>query len=194
METNLFTSVKKAIKYWWVSLLVGIIALILGIFCLFTPFSTFAALTILFVASFLVGGIAEIVFAISNRETLNGWGWTLAMGIIDIIFAVILMANMELAPLMLCYLIAFWMLIQSIWGIGMACDLQPVKHSGWGWLLALSILGVLASILLLFQPAVAGLFAAYIISFALLTYGIMRIYIAFKLKSMHKYLPENNDN
>lgn len=193
MENYLLSSFKKAVKHWWVSLLIGIIAVIVGLFCMFTPFTTFAALTILFVVSFFVGGICEIVFAISNKNIMRNWGWTLAMGIIDLIFAIILLANMELAPIMLCYLIAFWMLIQSIWGIGMAFDLQPVQNSGWGWLLALSILGVFASILLLFQPAVAGLFAAYILSFSFLFYGIFRIYLAFRLKSMHKYLPKDND-
>jgi len=98
---------------------------------------------------------------------------------------------MELAPLMLCYLIAFWIMLQSMWGIGISFDLQSLKESGWGWLLALSILGVFASVLLLFQPQVAGLFAAYIISFGFIVYGILRIYLAFRLKSLNKYLSDD---
>jgi len=193
MENHLLSSFKKAIKHWWVSLLVGIIAIALGIWCMFTPLTTFAALTIVFVVSFFVGGISEIAFSLANKDSMKNWGWTLAVGIIDLIFAIILLANMELAPLMLCYLIAFWIMLQAIWGIGMSLDLQAIKNSGWGWLLALSILGLFASFLLLFQPAVAGLFAAYIIAFAFLAYGILRIYLAFRLKSLEKYLPKDGE-
>ncbi|QIK54129.1 HdeD family acid-resistance protein [Dysgonomonas sp. HDW5A] len=193
MENHLLSTFKRAVKNWWISLLVGIVAVVVGFICMFTPFATFAAITLLFVFSFFVGGISEIVFALSNKNVIHNWGWTLAMGIIDLLFAVFLLANLDIAPLMLCYFIAFWILIQSIWGIGMAFDLQSVRNSGWGWVLALSILSVFASIILLFQPAIAGLFAAYIISFAFIFYGILRIFLAFKLKTLVKYLPKDHD-
>lgn len=191
MDNFLLSSYKKAVKNWWVSLVIGVIAIILGMICMFTPLATFATLSFLFVISFLIGGIAEIAFAVTNRASLSNWGWTLAIGIIDIIFAFILLANPMLAPFMLCYLIACWILIQSIWGIGMAVDLKDVPESGWGWLLALSILGVLASILLLLQPAIVGLFAAYFVAFGFLAYGVLRIYMAFRLKACKKYFTDD---
>lgn len=192
MKNHLLSSFQKAIKHWWVSLIVGIVALVLGIICMFTPLATFAALTFVFVISFFIGGISEIAFAITNRDSMRNWGWTLAMGIIDLIFAIILLNNMSLAPLMLCYLVAFWILLQSMWGVGMSSDLQSFKGSGWGWLLALSILGIIAAILLLFQPEVAGIFAVYIVAFAFIAYGILRIYLSYRLKSLEKYLPEED--
>lgn len=193
MENHLLSSIKRAVKNWWVSLLVGIIAVLLGTWCLFTPLTTFVALTLIFVICFFIGGISEIVFAVSNRNVLRNWGWSLAMGIIDFIFAIVLLSNMEIAPILFCYLIAFWILIQSIWAVGMSLDLQQYKGIGWGWLLALSILGILFALVLLFQPAIAGLFAAYIIAFSFLSYGIFRIYLAFRLKSLHKYLPKEDN-
>jgi len=191
MENPMFSSLKKAVKNWWVSLLVGIIALVLGIWCLVTPLTTFIALTFVFVIAFLISGISEIVFAVTNRDSLKNWGWSLALGIIELVFAIFLLANMAITPLVFSYFIAFWVLIQAIWGIGIAMDLKNYSNSGWGWLLALSILGVIIAILLLFQPLVAGISAAIIISFGFLAYGILRIYMAFRLKSLHKYLPED---
>lgn len=193
MRNHLLSSFKSAAKNWWISLLVGIIALIVGTICMLTPFETFTAITLVFVFSFFVGGISEIIFAVTNNKVIDNWGWTFAKGIIDLLFGVLLVCNLGLAPIMLCYLIAFWILLQSIWGIGMALDLQSIKNSGWGWILVLSILSVFASILLLFQPAVAGLFAAYIISFAFIFYGFLRIFLAFRLKNIAKYLPKDED-
>lgn len=193
MNKHLLSSFRSNVKHWWISLIVGIIAVALGLACLFTPILAFATLSLLFVISFFIGGISDIAFAIANRYTLKNWGWILAVGIINLIFATILVTNPLLAPLILSYLIAFWLLLQSIWGLGMSFDLQSVRGSGWGWFLALSILGVLASLLLLFRPEVAALFTVYILSMGLFCYGIFRIYLSIRLKSLEKYLPEEED-
>jgi uncharacterized membrane protein HdeD (DUF308 family) len=189
---SLLSAFKKAIKNWWISLLVGAISIILGIICMFTPLATFATLSLIFVISFFCSGVLEVVFAITNREGISNWGWTLAMGIIDVIFGIILLNNMQLVPLMLCYLIAFRIMLQSMWGVGMSLDLQTLKVSGWGWLLALSVLGIFTAIILLFQPVVAGLFAVYIISFGFVSYGVLRVYLSLKLKTLNKYLPKED--
>ncbi len=183
---DLIYEVKRAVKSWWLSIVIGILALIVGIWSLFTPFETFAVLTLLFVIIFLVQGILEIIFSISNRQTLHGWGWTLALGIVDVIFSIILMMNMALTPLVFSYVIAFWLLFRSIWGISVAIDFRGFKDSGWGWLLAFSILGVLLSCIMFFMPGLAATFAIYLVGFALITYGIFRIYLGVRLKNLGK--------
>lgn len=188
MEKNLLSRIQKNAKNWWISLLIGIISLLLGIWCLFTPLETFAALSIVFTISFFAGGLMEIIFALSNTQTMKNWGWTLAMGIIDLIFGFILISNPIMAPVLLACLIAFWLLFQAIWGIGISIDLKSVEGSEWGWLLALSIIGVFAAFLLIFRPEITALFTAYIVSFGFIFYGIFRIYLSLKLKSIEKHL------
>lgn len=188
MDNRLQSSFRGAVKNWWVSLLIGILAAILGIWCIFTPLSTFLAMTILFVVSFFVGGIFEIIFALTNMNTMRNWGWTLVIGIIDVVFGVILMSNMLISADVLMFLIAFWIIFQAIWGIGVSLDLKNVEGSGWGWLLALSIIGVLFGITCLFQPAITALLAAYMLGFSFLAYGIFRIYLGIRLRTIHKNL------
>ncbi|NDV47357.1 HdeD family acid-resistance protein [Paludibacter sp. 221] len=181
---DLIENVKRTVKYWWISLIIGVLALIVGIWSLVTPIETFFALTILFVVTFFIEGILEIAFSISNRKIITGWGWNLAMGIIDVIFAIILMRNMALTPLVFSYVIAFWVLFRAVWGIGVSIDLKGYRDSGWGWLLALSIIGVIIAILMLLVPTLAASFAVYMVGFALIVYGIFRIYLAFRLKGL----------
>lgn len=190
MEPNLLSSIKNAVKNWWGYLVIGIIAVALGVFCMFTPFATFAALSVFFVVGFFAGGICQMIFAITNKDRLDNWGWAFTMGVIDFVFGAILLLNMYLAPMLLCYLIAFWILLQSIWAIGMSIDLKSIPNSGWGWFFVLSMLALFVSILLLFQPVVVGLFTAYILSFGFIIYGVSRIYLAVKLRSLHKFFPE----
>ncbi|MFA5642800.1 MAG: DUF308 domain-containing protein, partial [Bacteroidales bacterium] len=78
MELIFLRTIKKAIKYWYIPLLVGLVFVIIGIIAFIAPLSSFATLAILFALSFLLGGVSEILFSISNREQLDNWGYLLA--------------------------------------------------------------------------------------------------------------------
>ncbi len=190
MENRLQSTFRRAVKNWWISVLIGIFAALLGIWCLFTPLSTFLAMTILFTVGFFVGGIFEIIFALTNMSSMRNWGWTLVIGIIDVIFGIILMSNMLISAEVLSYLIVFWILFQSIWGIGLSIDLKNEKESGWAWLLVLSILGLVFAIASLFRPAMSALFAAYMLGFSFLAYGVFRIYLGMRFRTIYKHLEE----
>jgi len=176
-------------KYWWLSLVVGIVAIIMGIWMLTTPDATLAALTIFFISAFFIGGIIDIVFAIINRKNMNGWGWPLAGGIIDIILGILLaMLPFPIVTTMLVYLVGFWILFRSVLTIGIACELQQNKVKDWGWLLALAILGIIFSFIYMLSPILNGIFVVMFVSIAFMTYGIFRIVYAFRLRSINKMI------
>ncbi len=186
MRNDLLDSMRQSAKYWWTSLVIGLLAVMLGIWCLATPDSTLVALTFVFVAVFLINGIIEIVFAVSNKDTLDGWGWTLAGGIIDLLFGIILIVlPLPVITVMLIYFVGFWILFRSIMGIGAAIELQRYKVDGWGWLLALAILSIIFSFIFLLSPVFSGIFIVVLVSVAFIIYGIFRIYFAFRLKAMN---------
>ncbi len=187
MKNDLFYSVKQAVKYWWVSLLIGLLAIMLGIWCLTSPWTTIIALSIVFSITFLVSGIFEIIFAVSNRNTLKGWGWTLVSGIINLLFGIILISmSPAVIAIVLSYFVGFWVMFQSIWGIGAAVELQRNGAKGWGWLLTLAILGVILSFIFIMSPVLTSGFIVALISISFISYGFFRIYLGVKLKSLHK--------
>jgi len=187
MKDQILESAKKTVKNWWVSLVIGILALILGIWSLVTPDVTLVALTYVFICAFFIGGILEIAFAISNKDCLNGWGWTLAGGIIDVVFGLlILVLPVISAAVILVYFVGFWIMFRCVWIIGEAIELHRMDVKGWGWTLALGILGILFSITFLISPLFTGaLFIVAFVSTAFIIYGIFRIYLAFRLKSIN---------
>ena len=174
----------KRVKNWWTLLIIGIVSLIVGMWCLFTPVSTFLALTMVFVVSFFFFGILEVIFAISNKNGMRNWGWRLAMGIIDILFGILLLSNLATTAEVLCFFVAFWLMFKSIGGIASSIELQKVPNSDWGWMLALSILLLFGSFFLLSNPVVAAAFVVYIVSFSFVVYGIFAIYLSIKLKNI----------
>lgn len=191
MKNDLFYSVKQAVKHWWVSLLIGLLAIGLGIWCIVSPWATISALAIVFAINFLVSGIFEIIFAFSNKNTLKGWGWTLVSGVIDLLFGFILISMPPAAiALVLSYFIGFWLMFQSIWGIGSAAELQRNGVKGWAWLMALAIVGVLMSFLFIMSPALTSGFIVSLVSISFIAYGTFRIYLGIRLKSLHKDIEE----
>jgi uncharacterized membrane protein HdeD (DUF308 family) len=186
MKNNLFYSVKKAVKYWWISPIIGLISIFLGFWCIINPLSTLTIIGALFIASFIVTGIFEIIFAISNRNTLTGWAWTLVSGIIDLIFGFLLLAIPIGTITALLFFVGFWVMFQSIWLIGSAIELQRSGIKGWGWTLASGILGLILAFILIANPVFAAGFIIYLFALSLFMYGATRIYHGFKLRSLHK--------
>lgn len=187
MRNDLFYSVKQAVKYWWVSLLIGLLAIMLGIWCLTSPWTTITALSIVFSVTFFVSGVFRIIFAVSNRNTLKSWGWTLVSGIIDLLFGIILISmSPAIIAIVLSYFVGFWVMFQSIWGIGGAVELRRNGAKGWGWLLILAVLGVILSFIFIMSPVLTSGFIVALISISFISYGFFRIYLGMRLKSLHK--------
>ena len=91
MET-VFNEIQHSVKNWWASLLLGIVYIIVALWLMFAPLSSYVALSIVFSISMLISGILEILFAVSNRKGVPSWGWYIVGGIIDVILGIYLIA------------------------------------------------------------------------------------------------------
>ena len=184
MDNLTFKSIKDTIKHWYLLLMLGIIFIVIGIWALITPVATYLSLAILFSVAFFVTGILEIISSISFRNQLNGWGWSLAAGILNSIVGLILILNPGISIIALQLFVGFVVLYRSMMGIAWSIELKKFKISDWGWLLFISILGVIFSFILLWNPLFAGLTVAVFTGIALIIVGIFHIYLSFVLKNI----------
>jgi uncharacterized membrane protein HdeD (DUF308 family) len=173
-----------AIKYWWLSLVLGVLFIIFGIWLLMNPLTSYAALSILFSAFMLISGMFEIAFAISNKDSISSWGWYLAGGIIDLLIGLILIASPGLSMAVLPFILAFWLMFRGVSGIGNTLDLRNYGARNWGWYLFLAILAILCSIAILWVPAAGALSFVFITAYAFMVFGIFRIVVGFELKKI----------
>ena len=185
-------SMKRAVKNWWISLLMGILAIIMGIFCFAAPGASLIGLTYVFVIGFILGGILDIIFAVSNRDYVYGWGWTLAAGILELLLGVMLFPLPAASvTIILVYFVGFWILFRSIWSIGESTQLRMMGVKGWGWALALSILCTVLAFLYLLSPTFSkGVFVVVLVGISMLVYGTFRIVMAFEFRQIGKQLKE----
>lgn len=82
-------SFKAKGKGFWLSLLTGLLAIIIGVLLLFFPLRGILTLTLLLTIFFLFEGIAKITMAIQMRKQVAQWGWLLLSGILALAIAFI---------------------------------------------------------------------------------------------------------
>lgn len=179
--------VKDAVKYWWVSLLIGLIAILLSIWMFTAPTTTLYTLSYVFAFSFIISGILETCFAISNKNILHDWGWTLAAGVLDFALGIILFSMPgPVLALILMYFVGFWIMLRSFWMIGESFELRHMGDTSWGWTLFMGIITLLCSFVFILSPGVSSVFVIAYVSASFFIYGIFRILLGFRLKSIHK--------
>ena len=142
MNNLFFKQIKQSVKHWYLHLIIGLIFIAVGLWVFTSPVHSYVALTIVFSISFLVSGIMEIFFATSNREVLENWGWTLALGIFTALVGVMLIANPEISALTLPLYVGFMLMLRSFWAIGSAFDLKDYGVKGWGVSLIIGVLEI----------------------------------------------------
>ncbi len=187
MANQIIKTLNDATKYWYLSLILGVLFIITGVLVLRTPLESYLALSILFSVTFFVNGIFEVVYSISNRKQLDNWGWVLAGGIVDLLFGIWLISSPLVSITVLPFFVGFMLLFRSFAAIGFAVDLKSFGVKEWGWLLALGILGMLFSFIMLWNPMFAGLTIVMWTAGAFITIGVFKIFLSFKLKQLDTF-------
>ncbi len=185
MEHHFFKRIKKTIKHWYLPLLTGVILVVVGILTFMYPLDSYLTLALLFSLSFVVSGLLESFFSISNRKTMDNWGWHLAGGILSLIIGVLLLMNPEVSIITLPFYVGFLIMFRSVMAIGVALDLRNYRVLSWGNLMVTGVLGIIFSFMLLWNPLFGGLTVVTFTGLALITAGILNMVISFKLKKIH---------
>ncbi|WP_027126391.1 HdeD family acid-resistance protein [Gelidibacter mesophilus] len=186
MEATFLKSIKSALKYWYIPLLVGIFFVIVSIVSFTSPGASLLTLSFLFAISFVFGGLSEAVFSIVNRHQLENWGWSLAFGTITFLVGISLMIHPALSISVMAFYIGFIILFRSVSSIGFAMDMKRYGEKNWGLLLVLGILGTIFSFILIWNPLFAGMSIVVLIALSFFFAGLYSILLAFQLRKLHK--------
>ena len=170
-------------NHWWVLTVRGIAAILFGIAAVFWPALTLVTLVYLFSALILIYGIVDIVEGLlhTNRGGL-GWILTLILGFLQVAVGVYLLRHTTVAFATLVLLIGFILIIRGIFEIIMAFYTNE-SATGRVLLIIGGVITALAGIIVLRQPASAGVAFVWVLGiFALLT-GPLMIAMSIDTKS-----------
>ncbi|MHC5225423.1 HdeD family acid-resistance protein [Ignatzschineria sp. LJL83] len=173
----------RAIKNWWVWVLMGILYLVMSGFFFFKPLESFVVLSQFMVALFFVTGVFEIISSLTNR-TVSGWGFNLAMGVLQVLIGGYLMkhASEGLPEMMMVFLIMFWLIFYGISAISFSFSLKKMGIGTWWLTLIVGILALIVGMGIPYTPASGVAFMTILLGAFSLMFGIYSIFFGFAVR------------
>jgi uncharacterized membrane protein HdeD (DUF308 family)/predicted flap endonuclease-1-like 5' DNA nuclease len=162
---------------WWLILIEGIAAIIVGILLLANPGSTLAVLVRLLGIYFFVTGILSIISIFIDS---TAWGWKLFAGIIGILAGFTIIEyplwSTLLVPTTFVLVIAIFAII-----IGLVNLVHAFQGAGWGKGI-LGVLSILLGVVLLARPILATISLPLVLGVLGIVGGVLALVNAFRLK------------
>ena len=161
---------------WWMVLLEGVAAIILGVCLLIAPWMTTLIVAQFFGFYWLFSGILSLVGLFGDRTL---WGWKLCAGILGIIAGLVVIRHplwsALVVPATLVVLLGVLGLIEGVVKFG-----QAFQGAGFG-AVVLGILNIIFGLILLTAPLMATLVLPIVAGIFALIGGLAAIFMAFRL-------------
>ncbi len=172
-------SAELASGLWWMVLIEGIAAVLLGFFLLARPSITAVVLVQFIGVWWLLQGVVSLVGLFTDR---SHWGFKLFMGVLGVIAGATVIAQPFLSPIIMG---AIYVIILGVNGLIMGVTELYRAFSGGGWPVGLlGAFSVIVSILLLASPVATAFAIPFVFGVLALFFGGGAIAGAFKLKKL----------
>ena len=155
-----------------------------GIYCLCNQDIAVISAGVLLGAFMLAAGVAEIVVFSGAGRLLIGSGWLLLDGVLTVLMSLFLLFNQWFTMLSLPFLFTLWLLFSGISRFVSAFDLRALGVRGWGWILAIGIILMVAGFVCMMDPWVSVAAIGVTVGLTFLLEGISAIIYACIPRSM----------
>ncbi len=163
---------------WWLVLLNGLAALIIGVLLLISPGVTTAVLVQLLGIYWFIAGIFSLISLFKDR---SAWGWKLFAGIMGILAGLLVLQSFFLSALLVATTAIIILGIQGLI-VGGAAIYQGFKaHTHWGQII-LGVLSVIFGLILLANPLIGAITLPFVLGIIGVIGGLIAIVAAFKVK------------
>ena len=167
---------------WWLVLLRGILAIIFGLFALFTPGTALLALVYVFGAYAILDGVTALVVGIRHRGEDRHWVWHVVQGVVSVLAGIIAFVWPGVTVLAILFVIAFWSIVGGIAEIVESFMMRKRGGESWGWILAAGIVSVLFGIVLLVWPGAALITLLWLVGVYAIVFGVIIVVWAVRLR------------
>ncbi|MDD1748657.1 MAG: DUF308 domain-containing protein [Methanothrix sp.] len=162
---------------WWLVLLEGLAALIIGIYLIVSPIAATIILVGVLGWYWLIVGISTLVTILIDK---TNWIWRAVSGLLGILAGLVVISH----PLFSAVLVPEMVVITA--GILVICfgfiRLFWAMKEGWGAAI-MGVINIILGVLILGQPLVGITMLVYLVAVLGIVGGIATIYLALKLRS-----------
>jgi uncharacterized membrane protein HdeD (DUF308 family) len=166
-------------QFWWIALLQGIMAIIIGALLVAEPAETFLALLPLIGIYWLVIGILSLVRIFIDRSV--PWIWSLITGVIGVLAGIAVLRHPMIAAIMIPTVLVIVLGVQGL--VMGVCEIIEGFRGGGAWSFILGVINILVGVLLLARPMAAALAVPLVFGILLLVQGLFLLIWAFRVRS-----------
>ena len=156
-------------------IIAGILLIIAGIFCLKSPATAIAGLSLYLGIAMLFSGMVDIVIFASASGQIAGAGWFLADGIITVLLSLFILGDQWFTALTLPFIFGMWLLFSGISTFSNSFELKRLGIPGWGWLTALGIILAVVGFFSFMDPFASVAAMTVMVGVFLVLQGILSI-------------------
>jgi uncharacterized membrane protein HdeD (DUF308 family) len=172
-------------RYWWMTLLRGVIWIAFGVMLFTQPGVSLATLMLFFGAFVLADGIGTVITAFGGRGEHENWWVLLLAGLAGIGVGLLTFYNPAITALTLQLLIAMWAVSTGLLQIVAAIRLRK-EIQGEFWLVAAGLLSVAFGVLLVARPVAGALAVLWFIGGYAVVFGVTLIALALRVRGFAK--------
>ncbi|WPQ60461.1 DUF308 domain-containing protein [Chitinophaga sancti] len=180
MNHSLSHTQRRFRRYWGLSFTIGILFMLAGAGMILLPFKAYYILSVIFSITFIINGITEITMGILVEEFLESRSWRIAGGVTDLFIGVIIYPELSIHGL--AYLLAISLIFRSIMMMGLSFSLRLYNGVSWMWLFMISILSLIFSFLVIWDPNIMEFSIATFTGMAFWGIGLFMLMFSFRLK------------
>ena len=177
-------------EFWWVVLLRGIALTVLGGLLIAKPGLTVIVLVQFLGAYFLVDGVFSVFHSIKGRKYMQGWGWGIFMGALEILTGIIVFTNPLVSTIVtasvLVYSVAFMAILFGVLGIVTGIQVRKEIKGEWA-MIAGGVLAIIFSVILIMNPMASMSVYLIVMGVMALMGGLIQIFASFQIRKIGKH-------
>lgn len=168
-------------RNWWVLMLRGVLAILLGVLALVNPAATLAALILVFGAFAVADGLLSIITSLTAPAEYRGWVWLLVSGLAGVLIGILTFFWPGLTAVLLLYYVMAWLIVTGIFQIMAGIRLRK-EITGEFWLILGGGLAVMMGVYLIVNPALGLLAMLWVLGFYAIVFGALLIAVSLRLR------------
>lgn len=172
-------------RYWWMTLLRGVIAILFGAMIFAQPGISLTSLVLVFGAFVLADGVALVVTAFGGRTQNENWWVLLLAGLAGVGAGILTLFNPGVTALALLFYIAIWAIATGLLQIVAAIRLRK-EIEGEVWMGLGGLASVAFGVLVASRPGEGALVVLWLIASYAILFGLTLVILAFKAKGFVK--------
>ena len=172
-------------KNWWVLLVNGIIALILGLFAVFSPQDTLVTLAKYFGFLVIIAGLILGIGVVNRMRKNEPYTWLLIEAIIIIILGAVILLYTEQTLMIFAIIIGIWAITMGVMQFMILASIKDEIENK-NIILINALITVAFGIVLFFNPFTGMKIFTILIGVAALIIGVMMIMVAFSVKKVQE--------